>query len=108
MANTAALAIMPILGTRNPLKSISSFMGSSTAEKIRYQRGYISEPNFEFIFTTIFQLSFTIVVIAYLALYKKYSIKESIRSLGMSRDKLSRSMFGIGILLFVIIFALEV
>jgi hypothetical protein len=73
-----------------------------------YQGGYISEPNFEFIFTTIFQLSFTIVVIAYLILYKKYSIRESIRSLGMGRDRLSASMFGIGILLFVIIFALEI
>ncbi|MGC8675930.1 MAG: CPBP family intramembrane glutamic endopeptidase [Candidatus Micrarchaeia archaeon] len=72
-----------------------------------YELGAITLTATNFWSSAMLSMSFSISAFAYLMFFKKMRLGEAVRSLGLDKKRLTLKMLGIGIVLFLAIFALE-
>lgn len=75
---------------------------------VLYVAGLLSQSNMLPVAEAVLLLTFSLSVFAYLLVYKRKSLNAMISELGLSIDKISLKIVGIGVLVFVVIFLFEV
>jgi len=72
-----------------------------------YEAGIMQYSSLNFYSSAALSFSFSITAFVYLALIEKKGIKQSVDELGLSSRRLMLSMLGIGLVLFLVVFAFE-
>ncbi len=72
-----------------------------------YAIGAITYAGLNFLSSALLSMSFSISVFAYLMLFKKMSFKNVVKALGLDRKRLTKRALGLGVALFITVFAIE-